>query len=177
MSAKHRIDRVIPSQAPDDGPPAPAPAPPPGDAPADGDLDARLAQFEEPPGWAPRADRRAFRSKFAAALRGLKHAFRGDSSFFAHAYRGLLIAFAAALLGVGPLQWCMLALAAALVLIAECAHSAVATLARCLGEADAPGPAAAREIAAAGVFVAVLAFAATSITVLALRFAELLAGL
>ena len=28
------------------------------------------------------------RAKFAAGLRGLKHAIRGDSSFFAHGYRG-----------------------------------------------------------------------------------------
>ncbi len=87
-----------------------------------------------------------------------------------------MIAFAAALLGVGPLQWCILALSAALVLIAELAHSAIDTLARSLGDADAPGPTASREIATAGVFIAVLVFAAVSITVLTVRFLELLNG-
>ena len=141
-----------------------------------GELEARLAQFDEPPGWTPRAGRRNFREKFAAGLRGLKMAVRGDSSFFAHAYRGLLIALAAALIGVGPLQWCLLAIAAALVLIAELAHSAVDTLARSLGDPDAPGPAAARDIATAGVLVAVVCFAAVSIVVLATRFITLLGG-
>ena len=42
-----------------------------------------------------RAGRRNSREKFAAGLRGLKHAIRGDSSFFAHAYRGLLIGMTA----------------------------------------------------------------------------------
>lgn len=171
MMTKHRIDHVSPTEAPDAVPPEPAPASASIDA-----LESRLAQFEAPPEWAPRADRRAFRAKFAAGLRGLKHAFRGDSSFFAHTYRGLLIAFAAALLGVGPLQWCMLALATALVLIAEFAQNAIGTLSRSLGDPDAPGPTASREIATAGVFIAVLVFAAVSITVLTVRFLELLNG-
>ncbi len=53
--------------------------------------------------WTARAGRRNSREKFAAGLRGLKHAIRGDSSFFAHGYRGILIAMTAGLLGVKPL--------------------------------------------------------------------------
>ncbi len=140
----------------------------------DADLDARLAEFASEPTWAARAGRRTFREKLTAGLRGLKHAFRGDSSFFAHAYRGLFIGLTAALLGVGPFPWCLLLLAAGLVLIAELAHSAVDTLARAFGDAEAPGPTIAREIATAGVLVAVVIFAAVSIVILTLRFIELL---
>lgn len=138
------------------------------------DLDARLAEWGDPEPWIARAGRRDAREKMAAGLSGLKLAFRGDSSFFAHAYRGLLIAMAAGLLGVGPVGWCFLVLAAGLVLIAELAHSAVDTLARALGDPQAPGPKAAREIASAGVLVAVVVFAAVSVTVLVLKLNEML---
>ena len=138
------------------------------------DLDSRLAEWGEPEAWAGRAGRRDAKEKLAAGLLGLKHAFRGDSSFFAHAYRGLLIATAAAMLGVGPSGWCFLVLAAGLVLVAELAHSAIDTLARALGDPEEPGPKVAREIASAGVLVAVTIFAAVSITVLVLKLNELL---
>ena len=39
-----------------------------------------------------RAGRRSMNDKFWAGLSGWKHAIRGDSSFFAHAYRALLVA-------------------------------------------------------------------------------------
>ena len=138
------------------------------------DLDARLAEWGDPEPWITRAGRRDAREKMSAGLSGLKLAFRGDSSFFAHAYRGLLIAMAAGLLGVGPSGWCFLVLAAGLVLIAELAHSAVDTLARALSDPEAPGPKAAREIASAGVLVAVVVFASVSITVLVLKLNEML---
>ncbi len=85
----------------------------------------RLEEWGEPEPWSARAGRRDAKEKLTAGLRGLKYAMRGDSSFFAHAYRGLLIALAAAMLGVGPFGWLLLVMAAALVLIAELMHSAV----------------------------------------------------
>ena len=45
---------------------------------------------------ASRADRRGTRRKLAAGLRGLKAAVRGDSSFYAHVYRGAMIVIIAA---------------------------------------------------------------------------------
>ena len=99
--------------------------------------------------WTARAGRRNSREKFAAGLRGLKHAIRGDSSFFAHAYRGTLIALTAALLGVDPWGWCLLVIAACLVLLAELTHSAVDTLARAVGDPEEPRLKIAREIATA----------------------------
>ena len=135
--------------------------------------DSSADDWEVAPPWAARAGRRTLRDKLGAGWRGLKHAVRGDSSFFAHAYRGLLIALTAALLGVGPMGWCLLAIAASLVLIAELAHSAVDTLARALGDPEEPGLTVAREIATAGVLVAVTASAGISITVLTIQFGEM----
>jgi diacylglycerol kinase (ATP) len=141
--------------------------------PLDDSLEARLAEFSAPDSWTPRAGRRTGREKLHAGLRGLKYAIRGDSSFFAHAYRGLFIALTAFLIGIGPHQWCLLLLAGALVLIAELCHSALDTLARALGDPEAPAIVAAREIAAAGVLVAVLVFSATAIVVLLARMTVL----
>ncbi len=139
----------------------------------DDSLDARLAEFSDNSAWTPRAGRRGGREKLDAGLRGLKLAIRGDSSFFAHAYRGLFIGFTALMLGIGPHQWCLLALAGALVLIAELCHSAVDTLARALGDPDAPGLVAAREIATAGVLVSVVVFTIIAVTVLVTRMTVL----
>jgi diacylglycerol kinase (ATP) len=121
-----------------------------------------------------RADRRNTRSKMFAGIRGLKHAIRGDSSFFAHGYRGTLIAITAALLGVNQWSWCLLVLAACLVLIAELAHSAVDTLARSIGDPEEPRLNIAREIAAACVLVAACGSGAVTAIVLTWKLAELL---
>jgi diacylglycerol kinase len=125
--------------------------------------------------WTARAGRRSLREKVAAGCRGLKYAVRGDSSFFAHAYRTVLVALAAALFRVGPWQWCLIALAAALILVAELTHSAVDTLARAVGDPDSQGLTIAREIATASVLVSVAVGAAVWITVFVLRLGELLA--
>ncbi len=121
-----------------------------------------------------RADRRNTRSKMLAGIRGLKHAIRGDSSFFAHGYRGTLIAITAALLGVNQWSWCLLVIAACLVLIAELAHSAVDTLARAIGDPEQPRLCMAREIAAACVLVAAFGSGSVTLMVLSWKLAELL---
>ncbi|KAJ3049626.1 hypothetical protein HK102_012451, partial [Quaeritorhiza haematococci] len=45
-------------------------------------------QLEDVPGISSQADRRGTKGKLFAGLRGLKQAIRGDSSFYAHLYRG-----------------------------------------------------------------------------------------
>ena len=95
-------------------------------------------EFDPSARWTARAGRRNSREKVAAGLLGLKHAIRGDSSFFAHGYRGTLIALTAALLGVSPWGWCLLVIAACLVLLSELTHSAVDTLARTIGDPEEP---------------------------------------
>jgi diacylglycerol kinase len=141
----------------------------------------RLSQFDEgtwnfdaPSEPTAQADRRNARRKLAAGGRGLKSAIRGDSSFFAHGYRGTLIAITAALLGVNQWSWCLLVIAACLVLIAELAHSAVDTLARAIGDPEEPRLRTAREIAAAGVLVSAFGSGIVTTIVLFWKFAELL---
>jgi diacylglycerol kinase len=120
------------------------------------------------------ADRRNTRSKLAAGWRGIKSAVRGDSSFFAHCYRGTLIVITAALLGIDQRGWCLLVMGACLVLIAELAHSAVDTLARAIGDPEEPRLKTAREIAAGCVLVAAVGSGAVTVIVLSWKFAEML---
>ncbi|WP_435016623.1 diacylglycerol kinase [Tundrisphaera sp. TA3] len=148
--------------------PAPAPT-----EPLDPLLDD-LAAFDASEAWRARAGRRTLREKLLAGLSGLKHASRGDSSFFAHGYRVLLVSVTAALLGVSPHGWCLLVLAFSLIVLAELNHSAVDTLARAIGDPDEPRLKVAREIAAAGVLLAVVASAAVAIAILTLRLGDLL---
>jgi diacylglycerol kinase len=131
-------------------------------------------EFDLPSEKTARADRRNMRRKLAAGWRGLKAAVRGDSSFFAHFYRGTLIAITAALLGINQWGWCLLVLGASLVLIAELVHSAVDTLARAIGDPEEPRLNTAREIAAAGVLVAAFGSGTVTIFVLSWKFFELL---
>ena len=138
-------------------------------------LDVPFQDFEPSPEPAAQADRRNVQGKLAAGWRGLKAAVRGDSSFFAHIYRGTLIAIAAAMLGVDLRGWCLLVLGACLVLLSELTHSAVDTLARAVGDPDEFRLKAAREIAAAGVLVAAVGAAAVTLTVLISRLFDLLA--
>jgi diacylglycerol kinase len=137
-------------------------------------FDLDTSDLEAPVAVTARAGRRDSREKFAAGLRGLKHAIRGDSSFFAHAYRGLLIVMTAALLGVNLWGWCLLVIAACLVLLSELTHSAIDTLARAVGDPEEPRLCIAREIATANVVVAAFASGAVTITVLTWRLGELL---
>ncbi len=120
------------------------------------------------------AGRRNLTEKLLAGLVGIKHAVRGDSSFFAHAYRALLIFLTAGMIGVSPLGWCLLVMALGLVLVAELMHSAVDTLARAVGDPEEPRLRIARDIAAAGVLVTVVISAAVSIAVLTLKLGEYL---
>ncbi len=140
----------------------------------DSSLDGLAIEFDEPSEPSAQADRGNTRRKLAAGWRGLKSAIRGDSSFFAHGYRGTLIAITAALLGVNQWSWCLLVIAACLVLIAELAHSAVDTLARAIGDPETPRLKTACEIAAAGVLVASVGSSTVTAIVLFWKFTELL---
>ncbi len=143
---------------------------------ADKGFDGREWAPDEPSEPSAHADRRNTRGKLAAGWRGLKSAIRGDSSFFAHGYRGTLIVITAALLGIDQRGWCLLVVAACLVLIAELAHSAVDTLARAVGDPEEPRLKTAREIAAAGVLVAAFGSGAVTLIVLSWKFIELFTG-
>ena len=150
-----------------------APEPPRGRYEIPGVDGLKLDELEATAPWTPRPDLRGSGMKFAAGLRGLKHAIRGDSSFFAHAYRGTLIALTAALLSVDPLGWCLLLISACLVLISELTYSAVDTLARAVGDPEDPPLKMAREIAAGGVLVAAVASGALTGIVLVVKIGEM----
>ncbi len=130
-------------------------------------------QLEDVPGITSQADRRGTKGKLVAGLRGLKQAVRGDSSFYAHLYRGVLIVIIAAVLQVNLWGWCLLVLGGSLVLLAELCHSAVDTLARAIGDPDEPRLTIAREIAAAGVLVVAFTSGAITAVVLTTKLAEL----
>src|SRR5271163_406032 len=136
--------------------------------------DEHALDFDVPSDQTAQADRRNTRSKLAAGWRGIKSAVRGDSSFFAHCYRGTLIVITAALLGIDQRGWCLLVIGACLVLIAELAHSAVDTLARAIGDPEEPRLKTAREIAAGCVLVAAVGSGAVTVIVLSWKFAEML---
>jgi diacylglycerol kinase len=121
-----------------------------------------------------RAGRRNLREKLVAGLIGWKHAIRGDSSFFAHGYRVLLVALTAAMLGVGPQGWIVLVMAACMIFIAELNHSAIDTLARAIGDPEEPRLKVAREIAAGGVLIAVAGSGIVVGVILVLQFGDLL---
>jgi len=121
-----------------------------------------------------RAGRPSLGAKLSASLNGWKHAIRGDSSFFAHAYRAFLVALTAGLLGVGPQGWIALVLAGCLIFIAELNHSAVDTLARAIGDPEEPRLKVAREIAAGGVLVAVVGSTTVVVVIFVFQFGDLL---
>ena len=123
-----------------------------------------------------RAGRRNLREKLWAGLNGWKHAIRGDSSFFAHGYRVVLVALTAAMLGIDPQGWIVLIMAGCSIFIAELNHSAIDTLARSIGDPEEPRLKVAREIAAGGVLVAVVGSAVVVGVILVLKFGELLRG-
>ncbi len=138
-------------------------------------LDERdLHDLEHPVEPIVRADGLTTRRKAAAGLRGLKLAVRGDSSFFAHFYRGTLLAVLASVLGVNATGWCVLVVAACLVLIAELAHSAVDALATAIGPANDLRLKSAREIADAGVLVAAIGAGILAVLVLQGKLVELI---
>ncbi len=138
-----------------------------------GGVPANLDDFEPMPLHA-RAGRRSLHDKLWAGLRGWKHAIRGDSSFFAHAYRAILVALTAGLLGVGPQSWIALVMAGCLIFIAELNHSAIDTLARAVGDPEQPQLKVAREIAAGGVLAAVVGSATVVTVILVFRFGDML---
>ena len=132
------------------------------------DFDESKLDLDESTDLAARTDFRNTGRKLAAGWRGLKLAVRGDSSFFAHGYRGTLIAITGLLLGINQWGWCLVIIGACLVLIAELASSAVDTLARAIGDPEEPRLKNAREIATAGVMVA--AFGSGAITAIVLSW-------
>lgn len=114
------------------------------------------------------------RLKFAEGCRGIKLAIRAESGFFAHAYRGLLIAMTAAILGVSPTGWCFLIVSAALVLTAETFRCAILMTLDLVAEPGDPRARTAREISSGGLLFASITSGCLTVLVLSSRLSEML---
>ncbi|MEW4571207.1 diacylglycerol kinase family protein [Tautonia sp. JC769] len=114
------------------------------------------------------------RSKFDEGARGIKLAIRAESGFFAHAYRGLLIAICAVILGVSSTGWCFLIVSAALVLVAETFRCAIIATVDLIAEPGDPRARAAREIASGGLLFASITSGCLTVMVLSAKLSEML---
>jgi len=112
--------------------------------------------------------------KSRAAVHGLKLAIRGDSSFFAHAYRFTIVLMFGVMIQLPPFAWLILSVCAGQILLAELFNSAIDAFLRC-STADDEHTRAARDIGAAGVFVAVAIGTSITVALFVIRRSELLA--
>jgi diacylglycerol kinase len=71
---------------------------------------------------------RRWRDKFAEASRGIRVGVRGQSSFFAHFFFAAFALVAAAGLGCGPLEWCLVVGCIGFVFTTELLNTAIETL-------------------------------------------------
>ncbi len=80
---------------------------------------------------------RSWRAKFADAFRGVKLGIRGQSSFFVHFFIAAAVAAAGVSMNCSLVEWCLLAMCIAAVLVAEMFNSAIEALAKAVtGEFD-----------------------------------------
>ncbi len=80
---------------------------------------------------------RSWTRKFRDAFRGMKEGVRGQSSFLVHFSVATLVIVAGALLGLSLIEWCILLLCIAGVLVAELFNSALESMAKAItGQSD-----------------------------------------
>ena len=97
--------------------------------------------------------RRPWSSKFADAFRGVSRAFRTQSSFFVHVWAAVAVVVAAAAIRVSLVEWCLLAGAIGIVLVAETFNTAIESLARAFDARRHPRIRDALDMASAGVLL------------------------
>jgi diacylglycerol kinase len=105
------------------------------------------------------APSRGWAEKFADAFRGLKVGIRGQVSFFVHFFMAAAVVGAAAVLRASLVEWCILLLCIAVVLVAEMFNTAMESLARAITDQMNPNVGFALDIGSAAVLLA--AFGAT----------------
>lgn len=91
-----------------------------------------------------------------------------------HAVATAAVVAAGILLDVSRIDWCLLALAAGLVWMAEAMNTAVESLADAVSTADHPMLGRAKNVAAGGVLIATIAAAAVGLLVLLPKIANIL---
>lgn len=112
--------------------------------------------------------------KSRAGLTGLALAIRGDSSFFAHAYRFTIVLMFGVMIQLPPFAWLVLCLSGTLVVISELYNSAIDSIVRATKIDDAHATAA-RDIGSASVLVSVSIGVAITVAVFAIRLLEIFA--
>lgn len=93
-------------------------------------------------------------AKFANAIRGVGLGAAGESSFAVHGFAALVVAGAAVMLQVPPMEWCVLLLTIGLVITVELLNSSIERLARAVTDEPNPMVGAALDIASGAVLVA-----------------------
>ena len=99
---------------------------------------------------------RTWSRKFADAFRGLARAVRTQSSFAVHVGMAGAVVAAGALFRVSAVEWCLLAFAIGLVLMAEMFNTAIESLARAPGSRRHPRFRDALDMASAAVLLAAI---------------------
>ena len=116
---------------------------------------------------------RRWRDKFREAARGVKLGVRGHSSFSVHFFFAALAVVAAAVLGLGPVEWCLVLGCIGAVFTAELFNSAVETLFHGLDDESKGRIRGCLDIAAGAVLVAGLTAAVVGAIVFGQRVLEL----
>lgn len=119
---------------------------------------------------------RTWLGKFADAFRGLFLSIATQSSFAAHIPAAVAAVAVAVWLGISPVEWCLVALAIGLVIMAEVFNTAIEALARAVGRYPDDGIRDALDHASGGVFVAVITAVAIGGIILGPRLWRLVAG-
>ena len=96
----------------------------------------------------------SWKNKFGYALRGLRRAFRTQTSFAVHLVIACVAVAAAAVFRVTAIEWVLLVAAIGMVLVAETFNTAIESLARAVDTQFHPRLRDALDIASAAVLVA-----------------------
>jgi len=97
---------------------------------------------------------RPWRAKFRDALRGTRRGIRRESNFSIHLFAAALVIATAAILELGLVEWCLLALAITLVLATELLNTALELVVKSLTNRRDPQIGEALDIAGGAVLVA-----------------------
>lgn len=97
---------------------------------------------------------RSWRVKFRDALRGTRRGIRRESNFSIHLFTAALVIAAGAIFEIGLVEWCLLLLAIALVLVTELLNTSIELLVKSLTSKQDPLIGEALDIAAGAVLVA-----------------------
>jgi len=108
---------------------------------------------------------RTWSRKFADAFRGLGRAVRTQSSFAVHLAAAAAVAIAGVFFRVSAVEWCLLAFAIGLVLMAEILNTAIESLARAPGSRRHPRFRDALDMASAAVLLAAITAAVIGLIV------------